>query len=84
MCKDFAKSLKGGISSFNADLSERVDQILDGIYTQFRDLVDERVVDKAEEKLSHQFGEFLKEAKPRFEDMKLELKRIKRRHGMPC
>ncbi|CAK3974892.1 Hypothetical predicted protein [Lecanosticta acicola] len=65
-------------------LARRVEDILEQISDQFPDLVDEKIEDKAEEDLRKVFRAFLEMAEPRFEDIKADLARIKRRqrrHG---
>lgn len=81
MCSDFTKAVKGGISGLNGDLAVSVTQILEDIHSRFRDLVDERVEDKSEQRLGQEIAKFLETAASQFEDMRYELKRIKRKHG---
>lgn len=84
MCKGFEKAVRTSIEAENAVLAGKVSGILQSIHGQVRDLVDERVEDKADEKLSQEIGHYLEGAEVRFEELKLELKRIKRKHERPA
>ena len=65
----------------NKHLRGRVEMILKRIHRQFDDLIDEKIEDASEEELRKQFREFLANAEPKFEDIKADLARIKRRYG---
>lgn len=50
------------------------------LYSQFDDMVDKKLDDKAEDELRRQFRAFLEEEEPKFEKMKAELQKVKKKY----
>lgn len=82
MCESLAKAIGRDVRAKNKVLSQKTEDILKEIHKQFSEIVDEKIDDAAERGLREVFKTFLEKAEPKFEDVKADLARIKRRYGM--
>lgn len=80
MCDSFAEAVADETAKQNRALGKQTENILKGIYNQFAEIVDEKIDDPAERELRNQFVLYLRKAEPKFEAVKLELARIKRKY----
>lgn len=82
MCSKLEEAIVKDTKAKNKVLPQKTEDILKEIHRQFSEIVDEKLDDVAENDLRAAFKAFLKKAEPKFEDVKADLGRIKRRYGM--
>ena len=82
MVEKLASAIAGSTISQNKILSDKILDILKDIHRQFCEMIDETLEDASEEEVRKEFKGFLEKALPKFEDIKADLARIKRRHNL--
>ena len=82
MCKKMSAAISKDTKAQAKTFSKTVDSVFQDIVWQFENMVDQDSDDKGEDDLKDKFKLFLEKAEPDFEDIKMDLKRIKRKYGM--
>ena len=80
MVKKMIQALNKDAKAQHKILQKSIDAIMTDIHWQFDSMIEEKVDDVAEEKLKQTLREFLEKAEQDFEDIRTELKRIKRKY----
>ena len=76
----FSKAVSKDVKEKNKPLFRKIDRVFRDLYTQFDDMVDQKMDDEREEEVRSQFRVYLRGAERNFEDIKGDLARIKRRY----
>lgn len=82
MCDKLTAAVAADAKAKNKVLAQQTQDILQEIHRQFSEIVDEKIDDAGERELRTAFVGFLRKAEPKFEDVKADLARIKRRYGL--
>ena len=82
MCKKLSAAISKDAKAKTKVLARKTEHILKVIHRQFDDMVDEKLDNAAEEDLRKEFRVFLEKMEPKFEDIKADLARTKRRYNL--
>ncbi|RMX97892.1 hypothetical protein D0868_10403 [Hortaea werneckii] len=80
VCAKLSKALRPAAERTSGSLAQKTQDIMSELYSQFDDMVDKKLDDKAEDELRRQFRAFLEEEEPKFEKMKAELQKVKKKY----
>ncbi|GAB1732998.1 hypothetical protein NU195Hw_Modified_455t1 [Hortaea werneckii] len=80
VCEKLSDALRPAAQATSGRLAQKTQDIMSELYSQFDDMVDKKLDDKAEDELRRQFRAFLEEEEPKFEKMKAELQKVKKKY----
>ena len=80
VCAKLSEALRPAAQRTSGSLVQKTQDIMSELYSQFDDMVDKKLDDKAEDELRRQFRAFLEEEEPKFEKMKAELQKVKKKY----
>ncbi|KAI7295295.1 hypothetical protein KC340_g15848 [Hortaea werneckii] len=80
LCAKLSEALRPAAERTSGSLAQKTQDIMSELYSQFDDMVDKKLDDKAEDELRRQFRAFLEEEEPKFEKMKAELQKVKKKY----
>ncbi|KAI7283963.1 hypothetical protein KC345_g2598 [Hortaea werneckii] len=80
VCEKLSEALRPAAQTTSGRLAQRAKDIMSELHSQFDDMVDNKLDDQAEDELRRQFRAFLEEEEPKFEEMKAELLKVKKRY----
>lgn len=80
MCKKFSQAISKDTKAKNKALARKTEDILKEIHSQLGEIVEQKTEDNAEEWLRVKFREFLGTAAPKFEEIKEDLEKLKRKY----
>lgn len=82
MCKKMTSAASKDSKAHAKTFQRKIDNVFKDIVWQFDNMIDAKGDDEGEEELKEAIKEFLVKAESDFKDIKMDLKRIKRRYGM--
>ena len=80
VCAELSTALRLAAQTTSGRLAQKTQDIMSELYSQFDDMVDKKLDDKAEDELRRQFRAFLELEEPKFEKMKAELQKVKKKY----
>ncbi|KAI6891891.1 hypothetical protein KC318_g12729 [Hortaea werneckii] len=80
VCAKLSEALRPAAERTSGSLAQKTQDIMSELYSQFDDMVDKKLDDKAEDELRRQFRAFLEEEEPKFEKMKAKLQKVKKKY----
>lgn len=80
VCAKLSEVLRPAAQATSGRLAQKTQDIMSELYSQFDDMVDKKIDDKAEDELRRRFRAFLEEEEPRFEEMKADLQKVKKKY----